>query len=194
MKDAVATMGMILPDDAGGRDAVHVAVFSAVSDERLSPGQHVSPVGSQSGMDVNVCSAGNKGIGIVDPFVAGMIPIGERFWVYLYPRTITALSHRWSHPAFEATETVYTPPADKLVSEQWLRDFCERSDCPGYETVLGAASEVVDGGVVGWSAEHLHFNDRDAHGDIPDEFWDHVEVVLGRPIQGERAKYFSCSC
>lgn len=26
------------------------------------------------------------------------------------------------------------------------------------------------------------------------EFWDHIEVVIGRPISGTRATYFSCSC
>ena len=35
----------------------------------------------------------------------------------------------------------------------------------------------------------------DAHGDIPEEFWGHVENVLGRKIPARRrAKYFTCSC
>jgi hypothetical protein len=46
----------------------------------------------------------------------------------------------------------------------------------------------------GWSPdEYLHFDGEDAHGEIPDEFWTHLEVVTGeRPPY--RPKYFSCSC
>jgi hypothetical protein len=43
--------------------------------------------------------------------------------------------------------------------------------------------------------EYLFFAGRDAHGEIPPEFWDHVEVVTGKKIGPEdRAQYFSCSC
>lgn len=193
MKDAVATMGDILPDDAGGRDAVHVAVFSAVSEERLFPGQDVA-LGSLEGRDATVRSVGEH-IGIVDPFVKQPVPAGARFWVYLYPRSITGLSHRWMHPAFEGNSgAAYSPPANKLASEQWLRNFCANADCPRYEIVLAEASKVADGNNPAWDDGYLHFNDYDAHGDIPPEFWDHVEVVLGRPIKGRKPSYFSCSC
>jgi hypothetical protein len=194
MKDAVATMGNVLPDDAGGRDAVHVAVFSAISANRLIPGQGVAVV-EHGERDAKVSPAGEH-VGIVDPFLRNSVTPGLRFWVYLYPRTITALAHRWSHPAFEAVATIYAPPSQKVASEQWLKDFCASADCPGYFAVLGAAERVADGGgnYYDHDPEYLHFNGSDAHGGIPPEFWDHVEVVLGRPIRGERAKYFSCSC
>lgn len=26
------------------------------------------------------------------------------------------------------------------------------------------------------------------------EFWDHLEVIMGRPIQGQPHHFFSCSC
>jgi DNA-directed RNA polymerase subunit beta len=35
--------------------------------------------------------------------------------------------------------------------------------------------------------------DRDASGEIPDEFWDHIEIVTGRVVKN-RPRYFSCAC
>jgi hypothetical protein len=192
-KDAVATMGGILPDDAGGRDAVHVAVFSATSVERLFPGQDVS-IAKRDEQDAVVTAAGEH-VGIVDPFLRGSVEAGARFWVYLYPRTITALSHRWSHPAFEgAPGASYAPPSAKLQSEEWLRGFVAMTDCPSYETVLALAAARADMQDDYPDDEYLLVLGSDAHGSIPPEFWDHVENIIGRPIRGKRATFFSCSC
>lgn len=197
MKDAVATMGGILPDDAGGRDAVHVAVFSAIAETRVYPGEGVAVL-ERGERDTKVMLSRaeiDKSVGIVDPFIRGAVEAGARFWVYLYPRTITALSHRWSHPAFEGAESSYAPPSAKIASEQWLKDFVAHADCPSYHAVLAAAERVANGeDGSDFDPEYLHFNGEDAHGEIPSEFWDHVQVVLGRPIRGRKAKYFSCSC
>ena len=192
MKDAVETMGGVLPEDAGGRDAVHVAVFSASADEKLYPGQDIAVL-SQGEPDAKVTSKGET-VAIVDPFLRAAVPPGVRFWAYLYPRTITALSHRWSHPAFEQSASVYVPPSDKLKSEQWLRDFTRTADCPGYEEVMAKAKRIIQGRNDAFSDEYMHFDGLDAHGDIPDEFWQHAEVVLGIKRVGPVAKYFSCSC
>ncbi len=203
MKDAVETMGNILPDDAGGRDAVHVAVFSAKASEDVVPGQGVC-IYTESTPDYWVGPAReHEPVGIVDPFLENYVNSGERFWVYIMPRTITALSHKWSHPSFEDTATTYTPPSDKLKSEEWLREFVANSDCPGYEEVMKKAEVVAysvpgardeDGEPVNWNEDYIHFDGDDAHGNIPNVFWDHVEVVLGRQIRGTRASHFSCSC
>lgn len=189
-KDAVATMGTILTDDVGGRDAVHVAVIAVAAEEKFAPGQ-----------DVGVSTSGNASarvepVGIVDPFLKQMVQPGQRFWLYLYPRTITSLRHQWTHPAFQddAQDVVYSTPSSKLASEQWLRDFTSKADCPGFHDVMAAAERIADGAIVGWDGEYMHFDGSDAHGEIPDEFWHHVEVVLGRPIKGQKAKYFSCAC
>jgi hypothetical protein len=40
--------------------------------------------------------------------------------------------------------------------------------------------------------ETLFFGDE-ARGEIPREFWDHAEIVLGRKID-KRPTYFACSC
>lgn len=192
MKDAVATMGNVLPEDAGGRDAVHVAVFSAFSNVKLFPGQEISIV-ERGERDAKVAPGGNV-VGIVDPFLSHSVEPTARFWAYLYPRTITALSHRWSHPAFEAVGSSYAPPSLKLASEEWLRDFVSRTDCPSYEEVMALAARRADRSDDYPDDDYLLVIGSDAHGEIPPAFWDHVETVLGRPVKGARAAYFSCSC
>ncbi len=134
MKDAVATMGDILPDDVFGRDAVHVAVVSVTAAVHLAPGQDVGFIDEQQQL---VGPAGADNIGIVDPFIKETIISGERFWLFLYPRTITGLSHSWTHPAFkdespklkknvEVTATAkakYSTPSSVLESEQWIKNW-----------------------------------------------------------------------
>lgn len=84
----------------------------------------------------------------------------------------------------------------RAESEAWLRDFIDGADCPDYDTVMAAAQAHADGhGRRSWSDEYLHIDGLDAHGEIPEEFWKHVEVVLGRAIpEQRRATSFSCSC
>lgn len=197
MKDAVATMGTLLPPDVSGRDAVHVAVFSAISHYPLHPGQDIVAVAFGDGDGDTVVEKGAPTIAIVDPFLNRVVAPGQRFWAYLYPRTITGLSHRWTHPAFpDDPQTVHPVnlPGSKETSEKWLREFCRTADCPGYEITLGEAAKAIDGQGKFYSDDCLHFEGYDAHGDIPDEFWDHVAVVLGRKITGPKPKYFSCAC
>jgi hypothetical protein len=187
-KDAVATMGGLLPDDAGGRDAVHVAVFAAVSEEKLKPGQDIG-IDRHGETDTKVSSKGTK-VAIVDPFLARAVLPGERFWAYLYPRTITSLSHRWGHPAFENTATAYTNPSSKLAAEQWIKDYIDHiSNGPSYEVLLRTAATYIDSGD---TDENLHFGE-DASGEISREFWEKIETVLGKKSK-HRPEYFSCAC
>ena len=203
-KDAIATMGAILPDDVSGRDAVHVAVISAVAGEELLAATDVGIASTtQDGEGEPVARTdAAKLIGIVDPFLCGTVRAGQRFWLFVYPRTITGLKHVWTHPdvASQLSAAPVKPTADdvaakKAASEKWLRDFCEKSDCPGFISVMGIAEYIADGGSGdSWDGEYMHFDGLDAHGPIPPEFWDHVEIWLGRKVQGKKATGFSCSC
>jgi len=74
------------------RDAIHIAVYPAVAGEQLGPGQHV---GLEDGGAV-LC---DNTIGVVDPYLRTYVRRGERFWLFLYPYTITSLRHDWDHPA-----------------------------------------------------------------------------------------------
>jgi hypothetical protein len=189
--DALATLGTIIgPDEK--RDAIHLAVEPVIAKVRLQPGMHV---GIYNGV---ASPEAQPFLGIVDPFIERAVQPGERFWLIVYPRQITSLRHVWEHPDFPSTEI--EGPSDenakpsstfKATSEQWLRAFISTADCPDYETVIAKA--LNNEGT--WDSEYLHFNGLDAHGDIPPEFWVHLEIVTGRsvPVQ-DRAKYFSCSC
>jgi hypothetical protein len=199
-----AKLGKLI-DGEEHRDAVHIAVAPVVAAKRLSPGQHV-------GLDAEGCAGGQAEppIGVVDPFLPEVVLKGETFWLFLYPNTITSLRHEWVHPSFAPAVPAAVKPSE-AESEAWLRRFCETADCPGYDVVMaaalgeheknGASADDPDpDGLRGYyhsenDGEYLHFGGRDAHGDIPDEFWHHVEVVSGKTIpRARRARYFSCSC
>lgn len=188
--DALETLGTII-DKTAGRDAIHLAVEPVVAAQKLYPGQDVGFVEGGAGP----C---DSPLGIVDPFLKGPVFPGQRFWLIVYPRQITSLRHVWSHPAFPDEQ----PTADqKERSERWLRNFCDNADCPDYEIVVAIAAglpvpEVGDYGKAGENCgDYLLIRGRDAHGDIPPEFWDHVEVVTGKKIDPDyRASYFSCTC
>lgn len=87
------------PEDGARRDAVHIAVAPVVAGELLLSGQHV-----WVGRNRNAYLRGDEtesAIGIVDPFRADPVLPGGRFWIFLYPGTITGLRHLWSHPVFD---------------------------------------------------------------------------------------------
>ena len=183
MSDTQHLLGMLV-DGNPERDAVHIAVVAVTAGERLLPGNRIGIVDG-----VATCHT-TKVLGIVDPFLTHMVCEKERCWMFLLPNTITSLKHNWTHPDFDAATAEAPPLVSTTASEKWLRDFCERSDCPDYDTVIAAATGK---GEKQWHDDYLHFEGQDAHGEIPPEFWGHVEVVTGKKIK-DRATYFSCSC
>lgn len=92
-------LGKPIEDGGRGRDAVHVAVAAVTADTRLSPGQHIGLVRTD---DMELVGPTEPNIGIVDPFLTEDVEPGQRFWMFLYPDTITNLRHIWTHPVFSA--------------------------------------------------------------------------------------------
>jgi hypothetical protein len=180
--DALSTLGTVI-DATAKRDAIHLAVVPAVAGQRLEAGWHVTVVdGIATTADQDDEDAP---LGIVDPFLKRPVKKGERFWLVIYPRTIQSLRHVWTHPAFPE-EPGIAAVSDKTESERWLREFCSSHNVPCYETVLGLVASNDDD-------DYLTVRDADASGEIPCEFWDHAEVVLGRKLT-HRPAFFSCSC
>lgn len=193
-------LGALVTDELAERDAVHVAIWPATAGEDLRAGDRVGFIGYEAKMGKDAPAL----IGVVDPFLPSPVLKDQRFWLCLFPNTITSLRHDWSHPAFEK-ET-----AQRLVKEEsegWLKDWLSHHDCPeDYEWVMrviaskpytkvypndnGSQDDECYGERDGTS---LFFRGVDAHADIPPEFWRHVEVVMGVKLNW-CAVSFSCSC
>jgi hypothetical protein len=92
-------LGRLIEDGERRRDAIHIAVAPVTAGGRLSPGQHVGLIQKGSLEFVGPCDCN---IGIVDPFLTSEIEPGQRFWLFLYPGTVTGLRHVWTHPVFTA--------------------------------------------------------------------------------------------
>jgi hypothetical protein len=95
-------LGQLIDDGDRRRDAIHIAVAPVTAAHRISPGQHVGLV--EEG-NLELVGAADCKIGIADPFLKQDIEPGERFWMFLYPGTITGLRHVWTHPTFSAAAT-----------------------------------------------------------------------------------------
>lgn len=81
-----------------GRDAIHIAIAPVVANGELFPNQDIGLVGGS----LELVDIVDQPIGKVDPFLKSPVRKGERFYMFLYPNTITGLRHVWQHPAFTA--------------------------------------------------------------------------------------------
>lgn len=86
-------LGQIITDPDVKRDAVHVAVLPVVAGKNLYRGQQVGFRSGEPGIAID-----DNPIGIVDPFLPDDVKKGQRFWIFLFPGSITSLRHDWTHP------------------------------------------------------------------------------------------------
>jgi hypothetical protein len=96
-------LGQLIEDGELRRDAVHIAIAPVTAACRLEPGESVGFLHEDDAERVG--SPTKRYIGIVDPFLPEDVEPGQRFWLFLYPNTITGLRHVWTHPAFSAAAT-----------------------------------------------------------------------------------------
>jgi hypothetical protein len=177
-----------LIDATAERDAIHVAIAPVVASQILAAGDHVGLLpGSLD--EVAGAGPGITPIGIVDPYIEGSVNVGERFYLLLYPQTVTGMRHHWTHPAFVAVAPVPAPADDeKAASKRWIEAFASDID-QTYGRLMAAADRWVDSG------DYTYDNDESykPHYGRFEEFWRHYEIVTGVKVDDPSA-FFTCSC
>lgn len=186
-----------LAEEGAGRDAIHIAVAPVVAAEKLTPGGHIGIL-----PDGRASETADVMIGIVDPYLGKPVNPGERFYLCLYPNTITSLRHEWVHPAFKDVAAYPKVESDKAASEAWLRAYAKKVNpyyaAGGYyhqNDGLDSSYEVLMSDLAGNTITY-HGIDMHDRGDLIDEkeLAYHAGVVLGRPVNFDGFEYFSCSC
>jgi hypothetical protein len=177
-----------LIEDNPKRDAIHIAVAPVIAAHRLTPGVKV-------GLNEFKQASSRSGnpIGVVDPYLSRPVEKGQKFWLFLFPKTITALNHVWEHPAFPDVETPAPEETEKQKSETWLRDFAETVEAD-YEDMMYTASTHC--GEQRWGDYLCDGGKWEGQG-TPKEFWKHYEIVTGKKPREDgygSPGIFSCSC
>lgn len=128
---------LITTDDLFKKDAIHIAVAPVIAMDILYPGAPLgfSEPGNTQKVEVNRVNS----IGIVDPFLPSPVKEGEKFFMFLFPNTITGLRHDWNHPAFTA-DTSATNTVERTVETATSAAFQDRSR--SYEYLNNVAHEL----------------------------------------------------
>lgn len=163
-------IGKIIEGNAA-RDAVHIAIAPVVAGEYLRPG---TPVGFQP--NGTVASYINKHIGIVDPFLGLPVDKGQKFYLFLFPKTVKNLRHEWDHPDFRQS-----PETEASVG--WLQRFASEHQMT-YGDLMAAVGEFVDKG-----CDYPTIEDDFKDWEVPEEFWVHYKAVTGKDGSGD---FFGC--
>ena len=169
-------LGQLIDNPAQQRDAIHIAVAPVVAAQKLKPGQEVGFLGYDT---IHVGESDNP-IGVVDPFLKRDVLPTQRFFVFLFPNTVTSMRHEWTHPAFVPTE-----------SERWLREFAIDLELT-YDELMQATKDYLENGKIyclGIDTPDRVWYDRT-------EFWYHYEKVTNSELHEDRKEdmFFRCAC
>lgn len=181
-------------DESQQRDAIHIAVAPVVAGEKLAPGQDIGFIAS----DRLTVGVSKEPIGIVDPFLKSLVFPGQRFWMLLYPQTITSLRHDWTHPAFSdrhesAQESANNEKELRLQeSGLWMEKFADVADL-SFSQVMSAAKNYLQSGE--YFVQYDSSDARDAIDEVGAAlFWHHYQVLTGEVATDMEDSCFSCSC
>lgn len=178
-------LGQLITDGEKRRDAIHIAVAPVTASEDMTACDWLKLRPDLGGDMVSLVYDKKDAIGVVDPFLYGQIKKGQRFWMFLFPGTITGLRHVWSHPAFKSAP-------QKAYAEEWLRGYAlrlypyETDPQKAFETLIENLKEKH---IQAWGHDLYGLNDLEDSGTLKE----YAEEYLGIKIDWEDYS-FSCSC
>jgi hypothetical protein len=175
----------VIVDETAQRDAIHIAVAPVVASQILAAGDHIGLLPG-SADEVAGAAPTITPIGIVDPFLREHVQVGQRFYMWLYPQTVTGMRHHWSHPAFEATAATDA----KSESRAWIEAFAAELD-QTYNRLMAAAELWIEDQDYTYDNSETYKQVDYAKWPI---FWKHYEVVTGTKVKNHGATFFTCSC
>lgn len=185
--DKIPKLGNLITDEQG-RDAVHIAVAPVIAGMEMYPGEHIGFVGNA----YTVGTDADTLIGIIDPYLEAPVNKGDKFYMFLYPNTITSLRHEWTHPEFAAEDVLseLEPTIMALkgspAEEKWVTELAE-SIGTDYHELMAAADAYQQTG--------QYFNKGEVFEglSVPTEFWEKYEIIK-RTTVTDRHSFLTCSC
>lgn len=177
--------GELIEGDMPPRDAIHVAAAPVTASETLSPGEHITFIQADCEL---VGRSKVAAIGIVDPFLQAPVKKGQRFWMFLYPNTVTTLTHQWEHPAFEKRMELMGR-IKHGDSEDWLRRYANEQLDTGYNALISGTRSYLK------YDEYMVEGGKFEGIDLDPEFWYHYQRVTGEVVPTDKQhSFFGCSC
>lgn len=197
--DALETLGTIHAH-AEKRDAIHLGVEPIEAGSVLKAGQHVCIIHGKA-----YSAELGKPVGIVDPFLEGLVYPGQRFWLVVYPRKITSLRHVWEHPDFpDSLDLPKATSADPVeAAKKWIEEYAaslsgeydEHFHTVTYDELMAYADSWINP-ASRWGGEYLVKGGLLEGCHTSREFWKHYETITGKKPAGDNPapNFFSCSC
>lgn len=121
------------PDEAGTKDAVHVAIVSVRAGEYIARGQRFKM------NEFNEAVSDSNGFAVVDPFRKSDVTRGDVFWGLLDQREVPNVRHVWDHPEIKE----FTPTRETQKNKS-LQDCADKLKMT-YEDLMSAVKTMVDG-------------------------------------------------
>ena len=177
------------------KDAIHIAIAQVSAGEELKAGDRVGFKDKEG-----IVFKDATHIGLVDPFIQTPIKKDNLFYLFLYPNSVTSLTHQWEHPSFDRS------PERIAAADKWLKKHSQayfaNEDDYGFSDWEGTnyhrfieefkASNVSAYAYGDDFSEHYNSNIDG----FRKKFWDNLEIVTGIAATKEQRdqEYFSCSC
>lgn len=180
-----------LIENEGYRDAIHIAIEPVIAGETLKAGDYI---GFNNKGKKEVIKNATKLIGIVDPFLSIDLKQGDKFYMLLFPNTITSLRHHWTHPEFEEQEVELS----REESKKWLTQFATDINA-SYNEIIYLGKHFYKGNYIKWSVQSG--SETDYGGTYAQDYWynnreefiKHFKNITGLDLTDVNGG-FTCGC